>query len=60
MTTNTSQPAAGPITRDIELVRDALQESMIWCPSEWDNEKPCLIRDAMEAFERLLREGNLA
>lgn len=40
---------------DIELVREALREAMIWAPSEHDNEKPCLIRDALEAFERVVK-----
>jgi uncharacterized protein (DUF2267 family) len=50
-----SDTAKAELHRDIDLVREALSESMIWVPSEWDNEKPCMVRDAQEAFERIVR-----
>jgi hypothetical protein len=50
-----TETAKAELHRDIDLVREALSESMIWVPSEWDNEKPCMVRDAQEAFERIVR-----
>jgi hypothetical protein len=45
------------IDHDIELVLDVLNEAMIWCPSDYDNEKPSMVRDAIEVVERISVEN---
>ena len=44
-----------PDPRDVELVRDALERASILVPTEWDNTDVCQMRDAREAFERIVR-----